>query len=370
MIRAVLIDDEYLALDLLEILLREIGGVDVVGKFLNAAEALHKVPELNVDLVFLDIEMPGMNGIAAAKKIRLFEPELKIVFVSAYQQYALDAFDVEALDYLLKPLSKDRVTTSLQRYKKLRMKDELAAAVAHTERAEAPGEADRLKLRVLGSLELFDKEERLLSWRTKKAKELFVYLWQAGGAPVHRFRILEDLWPDTEANRAQTLLHTSMYYLRSMLRKQGFPDAISFTDERYAMRTEFVTSDAEQLRAYMQAFEPGLVGRLLELYRGDYLEEEDYGWAAAIRSELRQDYLRMIEQAAAKSGEAEREAIWRKLIRLEPYSEDYYEKLLTDMAQSGNAAHLRSVYGEIAERFAELGVQPSQRILSLMKDGM
>jgi two-component SAPR family response regulator len=215
-----LIDDEELALDLLDIMLKEIGGVTVVGKFSRAAEALHEMARLEADLVFLDIEMPGMNGLAAAERLLSANPRMTIVFVTAYQHYAIDAFDLEAMDYLLKPISSSRLLKALDRFHKKREPHRRDVASEETELVPADKDVSIcLRLNVLGSLELYDAGHNLVSWRTRKVKELFAYLWYAQGAPAHRHRIVSDLWPDTEAVRAQPLFHTTLYHLRSLLRK-------------------------------------------------------------------------------------------------------------------------------------------------------
>ncbi|TMV47003.1 response regulator [Paenibacillus mesophilus] len=366
MIRAVLIDDEEHALDLLDIMLTDIGGVTVVGKFSRAADALDEMARLEADLAFLDIEMPGMNGLAAAERLLSVNPGLTIVFVTAYQHYAVNAFDLEAMDYLLKPVSKSRLLKALDRFHKKREPQRGEAASEET----MPAEGDRplrLRLNVLGSLELYDAGHHLVSWRTRKVKELFAYLWYAQGAPVHRHRIVGDLWPHTEAMRAQPLFHTTLYHLRSLLKKLGYPSAISFADERYVMRTDFIQSDVDRLKELSDKNEGGFVKEWLSLYRGDLLEDEDYPWSAPMRQQVRTDYIRMLEWNASSASGEERESIWRKLITLEPYSETYYDKLLQLLAETGNVAAIHKLYEELRDRLGkELGLQPSSRINSFM----
>lgn len=366
MIRAVLIDDEEHALDLLDIMLAEIGGVTVVGKFLRASDALNEMARLEADLAFLDIEMPGMNGLAAAERLMSVNPGLTIVFVTAYQHYAIDAFDLEAMDYLLKPVSRSRLLKALDRFHKKREPHRREAASEATEPMSASKDGLLpLRLNVLGSLELYDAGHNLVSWRTRKVKELFAYLWYTQGAPAHRHRIVSDLWPDTEAMRAQPLFHTTLYHLRSLLKKLGYPNAISFADERYVMRTDFIQSDVDMLKDLSD--KTGMIKEWLVLYRGDLMEDEDYPWAVPIRLQLRTDYARMLEQNAPAGTGEEQEAIWRKLIALEPYSEAYYDKLLQLLAETGNVAAIRKLYDELRDRLGkELGLQPSNRIISFM----
>jgi two-component system LytT family response regulator/two-component system response regulator LytT len=114
-LRAVLVDDERLARDELKFLLDEIGGVEVVGQAANGVEALATIHTLLPDLVFLDVQMPGLTGFEVARRMLDEGPGAEIVFVTAYDQHAIEAFEVNAVDYLLKPVDPARLEVALQR---------------------------------------------------------------------------------------------------------------------------------------------------------------------------------------------------------------------------------------------------------------
>ena len=129
-ISALIIDDEQLAREELRYLLNAVGGVEVVGEGANGIEAVNLIEECRPDLVFLDVQMPGLDGFAVLQ--RLMErhhaktgtggeaaavPLPQIVFATAYDQYAVRAFDVNAVDYLLKPFDQLRVAQALERVK-------------------------------------------------------------------------------------------------------------------------------------------------------------------------------------------------------------------------------------------------------------
>ncbi|WP_406663121.1 two-component system response regulator BtsR [Gallaecimonas sp. GXIMD1310] len=113
MIRALLVDDEPLAREELAALLEEAGGVSVVGEAANGKEALLKARELQPDVIFLDVDMPVLSGVEVSSLLP--SPRPLLVFVTAHQQYALDAFDEAALDYLLKPIDPARLARTLKR---------------------------------------------------------------------------------------------------------------------------------------------------------------------------------------------------------------------------------------------------------------
>jgi two-component system LytT family response regulator/two-component system response regulator LytT len=125
---ALIIDDEQLARDELKYLLDQVGGVDVVAQGTNGIEAVDLIEEHRPDLVFLDVQMPGLDGFAVIQRLmernrakagvgpgKEAEPLPQIVFATAYDQYAVRAFDVNAVDYLLKPFDRTRVEQALER---------------------------------------------------------------------------------------------------------------------------------------------------------------------------------------------------------------------------------------------------------------
>lgn len=117
MIRVLLVDDEEDALNLLEILLGQIGDVEVVGRFTNPIRAIEALNTTPVDAVFLDNQMPGMTGMEAARKIRAIQPQMPIVFTTAYAEYAVEAFEIQSTDYLLKPITMSRLQHAVSRIK-------------------------------------------------------------------------------------------------------------------------------------------------------------------------------------------------------------------------------------------------------------
>ena len=117
-LRTVVVDDEQLAREELCFLLDQAGGVEIVGQAGNGVEGLRLVGEQKPDLLLLDVQMPGLNGFEVAH--RLMDAGLlpHLVFVTAYDQYALDAFNVNAVDYLLKPVDAPRLEETLERVRR------------------------------------------------------------------------------------------------------------------------------------------------------------------------------------------------------------------------------------------------------------
>jgi two-component system, LytTR family, response regulator len=126
MLRTVLADDEPLALERLTFLLGDIAGVEVVGTACNGREAAERIETLSPDLVFLDIQMPEQNGLRVAGELTDGERRPEVIFVTAFENFAADAFEVDAADYLLKPVRFDRLWQAIERAKRRKYLRELA----------------------------------------------------------------------------------------------------------------------------------------------------------------------------------------------------------------------------------------------------
>jgi two-component system LytT family response regulator/two-component system response regulator LytT len=114
----VVVDDEQLARDELCFMLEELGGVSIVGRAGNGHEAVSLIERVQPDLVLLDIQMPGLTGFEVARRIRERKTSSQVVFVTAYDRHAIEAFEVDAVDYLLKPVDPARLAEAVDRAKR------------------------------------------------------------------------------------------------------------------------------------------------------------------------------------------------------------------------------------------------------------
>ncbi|TGV30088.1 response regulator, partial [Mesorhizobium sp. M00.F.Ca.ET.186.01.1.1] len=169
MIRALLVDDEEHALHLLDILLGRMEGVEVVGKSANPLEAVSACKQLKPNVVFLDIEMPKMSGMQLLELLKQEHDELHAVFVTAYNQYAIAAFEQEATDYLLKPIEVQRLNKTVARLQR-----ELSRNAVTATADSSPDQTGKtlLQIKCFGGFDVFNKQQEKLIWRTAKDKEL------------------------------------------------------------------------------------------------------------------------------------------------------------------------------------------------------
>src|SRR5256712_6964110 len=160
---AVIVDDEQLARDELAYLLKNVDDMSVVGQGKNGVEAVNLIREHNPDLVVLDVQMPGLDGFGVIKKLLDRKVPLpKIVFATAFDQYAVKAFEVNAVDYLLKPFDKKRVAQSVRKARaKLEStnssNDRLEPLVRMLESQKPP--SSKILIKAVGRLFLVDQKD-------------------------------------------------------------------------------------------------------------------------------------------------------------------------------------------------------------------
>lgn len=143
----IVVDDERIILDELCAMIRQT-EIKVLKAFQDPHQAFASIPGLRPDVAFLDIEMPGLNGIGLAKKIAQIDPDIQIVFVTAYEQYALKAFEVSAVHYLLKPITQDHIDEAVQRVLRVRRMNEQIGDIGKPDLVNSEtGVADRITVK-------------------------------------------------------------------------------------------------------------------------------------------------------------------------------------------------------------------------------
>lgn len=158
---AILIDDEQLMLDLLQAQIAQLSDIEVLGAFTNPHQGLIEVSKQQPNVVFLDISMPEVSGLELARQLKSAIPEIKIVFLTAFEEYALEAFEIQVDDYILKPVEDARLQRTIA---KLLAERETQGEVYQP----MIGCFQKLNFRYYGATE--DKLE--INWRTSKAREI------------------------------------------------------------------------------------------------------------------------------------------------------------------------------------------------------
>ena len=200
--RVLIVDDEAPARDKLRRWLAEQAEIEIVGECADGLEAAASIATLAPDAVFLDIQMPGLSGLEVAAQLEPAQAPL-IVFVTAFDEHAIQAFDLNAIDYLLKPYDKDRLHKTLQRLRDRRGDAAAASELAiRTARAQT-GSSERLLVPKGEALQLIDASS--IHWL--EADDNYVHVHTAQGRYMLR-RTLSDLL--TQLGEGFTRIHKSV----------------------------------------------------------------------------------------------------------------------------------------------------------------
>lgn len=211
MIQALLVDDERLALMKLKKMLEELTTINVIAAYTDPSEAVNAAPLLRPDVIFLDIDMPEMNGVQAAEAMQRLCPQASIVFVTAHNSYAIEAFELYALDYVLKPVQRGRLLKTIER-----LEERVSQAQDDSRKP-----AQTVMIRSFQSLRFERSGQPLpnIRWRTTKAQELFAYLFHNRNRFVSKDTLTDLLWPDFNLKKASTHLYTTIYQVRQSLKQ-------------------------------------------------------------------------------------------------------------------------------------------------------
>ncbi|MFI4879693.1 MAG: LytR/AlgR family response regulator transcription factor [Steroidobacterales bacterium] len=173
-LKVLIVDDESPARERLRSLLAEITDVEVIGEAANGHEALKATSELNPDVVLLDVRMPGMDGLEAARHLNVLEEPPAVIFTTAYDQYAVEAFDTHAVGYLLKPVRQEQLAASLVRAGRLtRAQLQKLAAGAEARRTHiAARHREGLKLIPIEEVQYFLADQKYTTVRHLNGEDL------------------------------------------------------------------------------------------------------------------------------------------------------------------------------------------------------
>ncbi len=358
-----LIDDEQLALDFLERQLNKIDRVEVVGKYFNPMVGKDKILENKVDAVFLDVNMPGINGIDLAGQILELKPNIIVVFVTAYDQYAVDAFELNALDYIVKPIELARLKQTVDR---IRLQKRVGLERLETNR--------KLYIQLCGELKMGKSmsELRHVTWRTAKTQELFLYLLQNRGRLVRKSSLIELLWTDFELKKAYSQLYTAIYHIRRTLQPFGPHFEIKSTMDGYILYVKDVQIDIEAweneliLMDDVEATTLQQYERVMALFADMYLLAHDYIWLENERHRLEQMWLKAafaIARCYQAENNIEKATKWYQAIcSREPDAEEAHFALMKFFASSRKHLSVVQQYEQLNRIMEELGIAPSTHI--------
>jgi len=276
-IRTIVVDDEWYSMTEICDMVEKTGSMSVGGKYQNGTDALREAALSHPQAAFIDIEMPEMDGITLAEKLLETDPKIKIIFITGWNQYAVAAFELNALDYIMKPVNKVRFDKMTER-----LKNEFTLA--------EPAPRVELTIRCFGRFEAL-KNGLPVVWQRTKAEELFAFLLMNEHAFVHKDMILENLWPEYERSKSLPILQTSVCKIRNVFSACKDAVRLTYADNKYGLFLSNIDCDYtfvcnavlnfeadkpqtyENLKLACQIFEKGLLSYNGYLWSESYAEE-------------------------------------------------------------------------------------------------
>lgn len=251
--KVVSVDDEQLLLDDFVEMLEGMDEIEEVHGFTDCDEAIDFVTKNNIDVAFLDIRMRGMDGITLAKKLKVIKPELNIIFMTAYSEYAMEAMKLHASGYLLKPPVEEDVIKELNDLRKPIEEEK----------------ASKLRAQCFGNFEIYI-DNIPCQFRYVKTKELIAYLIDRRGAYVTNGEILGMLWEDKEVTASlENYLRNLVGDLRTVFKEAKLSDVILKKKGMIAIRADAFDCD------YYKWIEGDIAA--INSFSGEYMSQ--YSWA-------------------------------------------------------------------------------------------
>ena len=347
--KVVLIDDERPALDELAYLL-EGYHAQVAGKFLDPLEGYEFVLREKPDVVFLDIDMPGMNGIELGMGIQESLPGIIIIFVTAYSQYALEAFRAYPLDYILKPIEQEHLLKTLQHI---------------SDRLKRSGEKSKAAIKCFGKFEMFSGAE-VVKFTTQKSRELLAYLLCKTEQAVYKDELIHCLFGTKDDKKSMNNLRVTLYRLRNTLAAYAIEKGDLLIKEDYSITIKNGLCDFTDFCRFIRDNLTIDHNNILEAeiiiasYKGESFSNIDALWIEEKRQWIAVRMEEMIVKAAVfrllNGGRREAEQLLLRLKELNPLSDQRYPLLLDLYIREEDIFNFEMHYRHYAHLLEELCV--------------
>ncbi|WP_341280539.1 response regulator [Paenibacillus sp. FSL H8-0537] len=369
--RAVIVEDELLTGEHIARLLEGI-GVEVIGCFTDPCEALERIRGLKPEVLFLDIEMPEMSGLSLAEQLADEVGEMEIVFVTAYTNYALDAFKVSALDYLLKPVMEEDLTRTIERVRR--------RFAAGNDARLSKGKERRAAVSFFGPFALrLESSTVPVRWTTAKCAEMFAYmLLQGEGKEISKWTLIDTLWKEKNVEKGDVNLRSTVSRINKTLRDNGSSMSLISVRNGYRLNCEDteLLAEAFQLERFMlqgSAISDRNAKQIENWVTGcerPFLAEFGGEWCESYRHRyqryLLEVGLRLLKYLERSGGEPVRSLrVAEALLEHEPFSEPIRFAAFKQQERIGGRAGAIAYYQSYVNMLErELGTEPGEEFKS------
>lgn len=318
MIRTIVVDDEWYNLEEVCDYVEKTGFMRVESRCQSGAEALSEADRVKPQAAFIDIEMPEMDGLTLAEKLLEKYPEMKIIFITGWNQYAVAAFELNALDYIMKPLNRARFQKMAERLKSRML-------------PEKNERRDELQVRCFGGLKVSVGGSPVV-WKRIKAEELFAFLLVHHDLFVHKDIILENLWPNYERTKSLPILQTSVCKIRNIFSSSKNEVKLSYADSKYGLFLSGADCDYLEIESALTKFREArpetfeAVENVCKIFQKGLFSGCGYLWSESVNENMRQRFVSALRAMSCfyreQKDKARELASLRLLTRLSPTDEN------------------------------------------------
>lgn len=372
--KVILVDDERMMHLILSKMLHRLPEVRLAGTFTDTKSAAAYLDEhADVGLAFVDLSMPGEGGMAFAARLAAAGSPVQIVFVTSHKEFALEAYDLSVLDYLVKPVSQERLERTVNRA--LTNRRPMAAILSPPAEVQPAAGSGRVTLTMLGDVAVSSDAGRV-KWISRKCAELFAYLLLLRGKRVPRSRLVADIFGGMHKANAESYLNTTVYQLRKSLEPLGLRDAVRSENDGYALELKEAVIDYlefEQQAARLRSMDSEDVETAMhteQLYTGDLFGDKAYVWAIHETERYAEMYASFVKRLAgvliATRDTASASKLLLKLNKRSPLDEAVIRQLMAIHEIAGDKKGLNAVYTDYVRLLSrELGIKPSVELIYL-----
>lgn len=365
--KVILVDDDRAMLLIMKKMISKIHDIEIVGSFLRTADAYKFLRYNRADAAFVDISMPEESGLDFARKVAVQVNDMAIIFLTAHSGYALEAFEVYAFDYMVKPVSQARLENTLQRLKR----NFLPSYVAKVN-ASAP----KLFAYCLGGLDIIGVGNKIVQFSSSKSIELLAYLLAKKGRFASKWSVMEDVFRGMPPTNAETYLNTTVYKLRKALETHGMKSAVISHDESYKIDMNYVYVDFLDFEIRVSSFLDFNINNQKEalkteqLFAGELFGEKDYYWSLPQKERLSEVYWsfakRLVNYLLEEKQLTAALHILLKLVHLNELDEEVCCLLMRIYAAQKDRISLERQYKRYEKALQrELGIPPENTTASL-----
>lgn len=288
MVKTIVIDDEWYNLEETSEFVEQTHFFHVEGKYQNPILAIQEIDQIHPEVAFIDIELPEMDGITVAEKLLEKNPSIIIVFITSYNQYAVKAFDLNAMDYILKPIKRERFSQMVEKIKK-----EMNFRLQNV--------AKTLTIRCFGTFTVMIGGV-VVKWERAKAEELFAYLLVHHDQFTHKDKIIEELWPGYEQEKALKILQTAVCKIRNLFASTKDSVKLEYSGSKYCLTINGADCDLFCIEQCMDTFDIDdpytyqAIERACAIYSSGLLTEAGYLWSIQSNQQLQDQLMQRLSE--------------------------------------------------------------------------